>query len=119
VTAAPRAIHEVVVSTLELARAETSMDAAVLGEIRDGRELVRLLDSDGGSFGLAVGASLLVEETYCQRLLEGRSPPPGGRASGGRIAPLRLQLAELRTRSAAKRRSDAYRDDLRDNAQVA
>ena len=33
------------------------MDVAVLGEIRDGREVVRLLAGDGGSFGLAVGAS--------------------------------------------------------------
>jgi GAF domain-containing protein len=64
--------REVVASTLELARAETSMDVAVLGEIRDGREVVRLLAGDGGSFGLAVGASAPVEETYCQRLLEGR-----------------------------------------------
>ena len=69
-----RAAHsrEVVLSTLELACAETSMDVAVLGEIRDGREVVRLTAGDGGSFGLAVGASLPVEETYCQRLLEGR-----------------------------------------------
>ena len=64
--------REVVVSTLELARAETSMDVAVLGEIDDGREVVRLVAGDGGSFGLTVDASLPVEETYCQRLLEGR-----------------------------------------------
>ena len=64
--------HEVVVSTLELARAETSMDVAVLGEIHGGREVVRLLAGDAESFGLAAGGSLPVEETYCQRLLEGR-----------------------------------------------
>jgi GAF domain-containing protein len=62
----------VVASTLELARVETSMDVAVLGEIHDGREVVRLLAGDGGSFGLAAGASAPVQETYCQRLLEGR-----------------------------------------------
>ena len=64
--------REVIVSTLELARAETSMDVAMLGEIDDGRQVVRLLAGDGGSFGLTVGASLPIEETYCQRLLEGR-----------------------------------------------
>ena len=64
--------HEVVASTLELARAETSMDVAVLGEIQGGREVVRLLAGDAESFGLAVGGSLPVEETYCKRLLEGR-----------------------------------------------
>ena len=63
---------EVVVSTLELARAETSMDVAALGEIRDGREVVRLLAGEAESFGLAIGASVPVEETFCQRLLEGR-----------------------------------------------
>jgi GAF domain-containing protein len=64
--------REVVASTLELARAETSMDVAVLGEIHDGREVVRLLAGEAESFGLAIGASLPVEETFCQRLLEGR-----------------------------------------------
>ena len=64
--------REVVVSTLELARAETSMDVAVLGEVHDGREVVRLLAGEAESFGLAIGASLPVEETFCQRLLEGR-----------------------------------------------
>jgi GAF domain-containing protein len=63
---------EVVVSTLELARAEMSMDVAVLAEIRDGREVVRLVAGEAESFGLAGGASLPVEETFCRRLLEGR-----------------------------------------------
>ena len=63
---------EVVVSTLELARAEMSMDVAVLAEIRDGREVVRLVAGEAESFGLAGGASFPVEETFCRRLLEGR-----------------------------------------------
>ena len=64
--------REVVVSTLELARAETSMDVAVLGEIHEGREVIRRFAGDAESFGLAIGGSLPVEETFCQRLLEGR-----------------------------------------------
>jgi GAF domain-containing protein len=64
--------RRVVVSTLELARAEMSMDVAVLGEINDGREVVRALAGEAESFGLAIGASVPVEETFCQRLLEGR-----------------------------------------------
>jgi GAF domain-containing protein len=59
-------------AALALARAETAMDVAVLGEIRDGREIVRSLDGDGTSFGLEVGDSLPVGETYCDRLLEGQ-----------------------------------------------
>jgi GAF domain-containing protein len=64
--------HEVLVSALELARTETSMDVAVLGEIADGHEVVRVLAGEAESFGLAVGSSLPVEQTFCQRLLEGR-----------------------------------------------
>jgi GAF domain-containing protein len=64
--------REVVVSALELARTETSMDVAVLGEIADGHEVVRVLAGEAESFGLAVGSSLPVEQTFCQRLLEGR-----------------------------------------------
>jgi GAF domain-containing protein len=48
------------------------MDVAVLGEVRDGREVVRFLAGDGESFGLEVGASLPIEDTYCDRLLDGR-----------------------------------------------
>jgi len=52
------------------------MDVAVLGEIRDGREVVRLVAGEAESFGLAVGASARVEETFCQRLPEGRLGNP-------------------------------------------
>jgi len=48
------------------------MDVAVLGEVRDGREVVRHLVGDGGSFGLSVGAWMPIEDTYCHRLLTGR-----------------------------------------------
>lgn len=48
------------------------MDVAALGEIRAGREVVHSLVGDGRSFGLRVGASLPVKETYSGRLLEGR-----------------------------------------------
>ena len=63
-----------ITATLELARAETTMDLAVLGEIRDGREVVRCLAGDAESFGLRLGASMPIEDTYCARLLAGRLP---------------------------------------------
>ena len=47
------------------------MDVAVLGEIRDGREVVRFVAGDG-SFDLVPGASMPIEDTYCHRLLPGR-----------------------------------------------
>jgi GAF domain-containing protein len=73
----PRRIAErrnVILSVLELARTETAMDVAVLGEIRNGRETARLLAGDAQSFGLELGWSMAVEDSYCQRLLEGRLP---------------------------------------------
>jgi hypothetical protein len=57
---------------LKLAHTETQMDVAILGEICDGREVVRHLAGDGGSFGLIPGASMPIEDTYCHRLLTGR-----------------------------------------------
>ncbi len=61
-------------AALALARDETAMDVAVLGEIRDGREIVHSLAGDATSFGLKVGASLAAKDTFCERLLEGRIP---------------------------------------------
>ena len=65
-------VDDPITATLELARAETTMDLAVLGEVRDGREVVRCLAGDSESFGLRLGASMPIEDTYCARLLEGR-----------------------------------------------
>lgn len=48
------------------------MDVALLGEIRDGQEVVRALAGRGRSFGLSVGASIPIEATYCHLLLQGR-----------------------------------------------
>jgi GAF domain-containing protein len=61
-----------ITAALKLAQMETEMDAAVLGEVCDGRELVRFVAGDAGSFGLRAGASAPIEDTYCHRLLTGR-----------------------------------------------
>jgi len=60
-----------ITAALELAQAETEMDVAVLGEVCDRREVVRFVAGEG-SFGLAPGASMPIEDTYCHRLLTGR-----------------------------------------------
>ena len=61
-----------ITGALRLALTETQMDVAVLGEVCDGREVVRYLAGDGWSFGLTPGASMPIEDTYCHRLLTGR-----------------------------------------------
>lgn len=63
---------EAIAAALQLAHTETEMDVAVLGEVRDGREFLRFAAGDFESFGLAPGASMPIEETYCHRLLTGR-----------------------------------------------
>jgi GAF domain-containing protein len=69
---APSATSDPIAEALERAHTETEMDVAVLGEICDGREIVRFAAGDLRSFGLATGASVPIEDTYCQRLLTGR-----------------------------------------------
>jgi GAF domain-containing protein len=69
---APSSTPDPITAALELAHAETEMDVAVLGEVCDGREVVRYAAGDLRSFGLAPGASMPIEDTYCQRLLTGR-----------------------------------------------
>ena len=67
-----RSASNPITGALKLAHRQTHMDVAVLGEICDGREIVRYLAGDGGSFGLSPGASMPIEDTYCHRLLTGR-----------------------------------------------
>jgi GAF domain-containing protein len=69
---APSSTSDLMTAALELAHSETEMDVAVLGEVCDGREVVRFAAGDFRSFGLAPGASMPIEDTYCQRLLAGR-----------------------------------------------
>lgn len=65
------AVPESIVRALALARDELRMDAAMVSEIAQGRETVRWVHG-GEAFGIVAGASELLEDTICQRLLEGR-----------------------------------------------
>ncbi|MEA2249070.1 MAG: hypothetical protein QOH46_3599, partial [Solirubrobacteraceae bacterium] len=56
---------------LAMAQHELRMDAAVLSEARDGREVVVSAVSNGRVPGVARGASAPLDETICRRLLEG------------------------------------------------
>jgi hypothetical protein len=68
----PSSGEDPITGALKLAQIETEMDVAVLGEVCDGREVVRYVAGDGGSFGLTPGASMPIEDTYCHRVLTGR-----------------------------------------------
>lgn len=68
---ARRSDSEAMTAALELAHMETGMDIALLAEICDRREVVRYAAGALETFGLAPGASMPVEDTYCHRLLTG------------------------------------------------
>ena len=56
---------------LALARSELNMDAALLSEIRDGHEVVLWAVGDVRIPALVAGASVPLQNTICQQLLEG------------------------------------------------
>ena len=58
--------------SLAIAARELGMDAAVLGEVLSGEEVVRWAAGSTDGFGLAEGVRAPLEETYCRHLLEGR-----------------------------------------------
>ena len=57
---------------LEMARRLTDMRVAYLAEFREGEQVLRALDGEPGGFGFEVGQTSRLEETYCQRVVDGR-----------------------------------------------
>jgi GAF domain-containing protein len=57
---------------LAVARRELRMDAALLSEIRDGREVILWATANGRIPAAVPGASAPLRETICQLLLDGR-----------------------------------------------
>jgi len=60
--------------TLRMARERIGMDAALLTEVRDQQEVVRHVVQDGAFPAIAAGLAAPLQDTICQRLLEGRIP---------------------------------------------
>ncbi|MCG2578055.1 EAL domain-containing protein [Dechloromonas sp. XY25] len=50
------------------------MEVAFISEFKDGRRVFRYVDSQEGAVPLCVGASDPLEESYCQRVTDGRLP---------------------------------------------
>lgn len=59
---------------LRLIRRELQMDVAFLAEFVDGRRVFRQVDASPGVNNLAPGDSHTLEESLCQRLVDGRIP---------------------------------------------
>jgi GAF domain-containing protein len=59
---------------LRMAREQIRIDAALLTEVRDDREVVRHVVQDGAFPNIAAGVAVPLQDTICRRLLEGRIP---------------------------------------------
>src|SRR6185369_110641 len=73
-TANHRSSHEIVMETLHSVRTLLGMEVAFISEFRDGRRVFRYVDSHGGAAPVCGGASDPLEESYCQRVIDGRLP---------------------------------------------
>ena len=59
---------------LHAIRAHLGMEVAFISELEDDRRVFRFVDADDGAPRLEVGASDPREESYCQRVVDGRLP---------------------------------------------
>jgi GAF domain-containing protein len=59
---------------LYAARVQLGLEVALLGELTADAQVYRAIEGDGASFGLEVGASVPLEESYCHHVVDGRLP---------------------------------------------
>jgi GAF domain-containing protein len=62
---------DVVQRILAAAREHLGMDLAFISEFARGEQVYRRLDGDAASFGVREGDSLVLDDTFCQRVLDG------------------------------------------------
>jgi hypothetical protein len=63
-----------VAHTLEAVRGVLTMEVAFASEFTDDEQVYRVVNGEGGSFGILEGGSIPLEETYCKRVIDGRLP---------------------------------------------
>jgi response regulator RpfG family c-di-GMP phosphodiesterase len=73
-TLAELAQQPTVERAVEAVREFLGMDVAFTGEFADGHQIFRVLRGDGDSFGVSQGFQIPLEQTYCQRVMDGRLP---------------------------------------------
>jgi EAL domain-containing protein (putative c-di-GMP-specific phosphodiesterase class I) len=59
---------------LRALRIHLGMDVAFISELRSGRRIFQYVDSGVANSAVQVGSSTPVEDTYCQRIVDGRLP---------------------------------------------
>jgi response regulator RpfG family c-di-GMP phosphodiesterase len=59
---------------VEAVRELLDMDVAFVSRITDSEQIYGLMRGDGGQFGIEEGGTIPLDQTYCQRILDGRLP---------------------------------------------
>lgn len=67
-------VDETVLETLHSVRTLLGMEVAFISEFKGGRRIFRHVDSESHEIPVQVGASDLLEDSYCQRVIDGRLP---------------------------------------------
>jgi GAF domain-containing protein len=73
---APKAVSpdQLLPRALRALRTHLGMDVAFISQFRDGRRVFRYVDSTRANPAVQMGASDPIEDTYCQRVVDGRLP---------------------------------------------
>ena len=72
----PKAVSldQILARALRALRTHLGMDIAFISELRDGRRVFRLVDAAPGNTAVQMGGSDLLEDSYCQRVIDLRLP---------------------------------------------
>ena len=68
--------HPSIELAVSAARELLEMDVAYIAEFDGSNQVFRVVDGDGASFGVGLDSVVPLEDTYCQRLLDGRLTNP-------------------------------------------
>jgi EAL domain-containing protein (putative c-di-GMP-specific phosphodiesterase class I) len=69
-----RSVDHLIAELLTLARKHFGMDVAFVSEFKDGQRVFRFVDAQEGDDLIQVNGSDPLEESYCQRIVDGRLP---------------------------------------------
>ena len=67
-------ISEMLAEALHAVRLHLDMDVAFIGEFREGQRIFRYVDGRASPLPIAENTGSPLDETYCQRLVDGRLP---------------------------------------------
>ncbi|WP_024545922.1 EAL domain-containing protein [Picosynechococcus sp. NKBG15041c] len=74
INAADKSSHEQIQKTLQTIRAHLGLEVAFLAEFTEGQRVFRYVDSSHPQSPIRVGGADPLEESYCQRIIDGRLP---------------------------------------------